>query len=277
MKILLYLLLSHLMADFILQSDQLVAEKDCFYGHAHKRVSLKNPLLKHGVVIFSVMQLLHLYYKPWLSIVGMTLLLTIGHILIDHFKLTHQSKLNKLKPLVFTMDQVAHLIVLYVVSGWFHLVDERKYLRVFGSYITSSNRGRWWVPELSADYLSILIVLILFSFVAGQIISFMLENLKVVKREEKTTEGETGTQDVRHLSDSEKKIGIKIGIIERVLVIIFVATWQFGAMGLILAGKSLARYEELKDKAFSEYYLYGTLISFLFAIVGGLIIKVAFL
>lgn len=36
---------------------------------------------------------------------------------------------------------------------------------------------------------------------------------------------------------------------------LFVAAGQFGALGLILAGKSLARFEDLKDKEFAEYYL----------------------
>jgi len=48
---------------------------------------------------------------------------------------------------------------------------------------------------------------------------------------------------------------------------------QYAAMGLLMAAKSMARYDKItKGPAFAEYYLIGTLFSLFFAIVSYLII-----
>lgn len=44
------------------------------------------------------------------------------------------------------------------------------------------------------------------------------------------------------------------------------------ALGLLIAAKSIARFEELKERRFAEYYLVGTLTSLLVAIVVGLLL-----
>jgi hypothetical protein len=45
---------------------------------------------------------------------------------------------------------------------------------------------------------------------------------------------------------------------------------QFGALGLVVAAKSLARFKALEDREFAEYFLIGTLASLLLALGGGL-------
>ena len=42
---------------------------------------------------------------------------------------------------------------------------------------------------------------------------------------------------------------------------------QLGAVGFVVAAKSLARFKQLEDKDFAENYLVGTMLSFLFAMV----------
>jgi len=44
-------------------------------------------------------------------------------------------------------------------------------------------------------------------------------------------------------------------------------------VGLVIAAKSLARFEDLKRRHFAEYYLIGTLASLLLACLGGLAIR----
>ncbi len=39
---------------------------------------------------------------------------------------------------------------------------------------------------------------------------------------------------------------------------------------ILVAAKSIARFDELKDRRFSEYYLIGTLTSLLIAVIVGL-------
>ncbi|MFQ8600150.1 MAG: hypothetical protein ACLSAP_05910 [Oscillospiraceae bacterium] len=58
-----------------------------------------------------------------------------------------------------------------------------------------------------------------------------------------------------------------IGVIERGLVAILILAGQLGAVGFVVAAKSLARFKQLEDKDFAENYLVGTMLSFLFAMV----------
>ncbi|MEW5937423.1 MAG: hypothetical protein AB1665_06370 [Candidatus Thermoplasmatota archaeon] len=68
-----------------------------------------------------------------------------------------------------------------------------------------------------------------------------------------------------------KGAGAAIGILERIFALTFVLASEYTAMAIIFAAKSIARFEELKDRKFAEYYLIGTLSSILFAMIIGII------
>jgi len=63
--------------------------------------------------------------------------------------------------------------------------------------------------------------------------------------------------------------GETIGYLERILVMVSVLAGQWELVGLVMAAKSIARFKELDDKKFAEYYLVGTLMSILVAVVAG--------
>ena len=64
-----------------------------------------------------------------------------------------------------------------------------------------------------------------------------------------------------------------MGTFERIFTVIFASLGQYAALGLLMAAKSMARYDRInKSPAFAEYYLIGTLYSILFAIVAYLFI-----
>ena len=66
--------------------------------------------------------------------------------------------------------------------------------------------------------------------------------------------------------------GKLIGVVERLLSLVFVLLGQYEAVGFIIAAKSILRFAE-GDKAKSEYVLIGTLLSFSMAIFVGVAIK----
>ncbi|MGB2842535.1 MAG: hypothetical protein WBC40_08690 [Halobacteriota archaeon] len=68
-----------------------------------------------------------------------------------------------------------------------------------------------------------------------------------------------------------KGAGIVIGVVERVMVLTFVLVNQYTAITVIFAAKSIARFNELKDRKMAEYYLIGTLVSITFALLVGII------
>jgi hypothetical protein len=77
-------------------------------------------------------------------------------------------------------------------------------------------------------------------------------------------------------SDGQEKgvaAGKYIGILERTLILILAATGNISAIGVVFAAKSIARFSELSKKQFAEYYLVGTLLSFLLALAGGMAIS----
>lgn len=71
------------------------------------------------------------------------------------------------------------------------------------------------------------------------------------------------------------RVGATIGILERILVVVFVLTGSEAAIGFVVAAKTLARFRLLDDREFAEYYLLGTLASVAVAIVTGLIGRAA--
>jgi hypothetical protein len=74
---------------------------------------------------------------------------------------------------------------------------------------------------------------------------------------------------------SHARVGATIGILERILIVVFVLTGSEAAVGFVVAAKTLARFRLLDDRDFAEYYLLGTLASVAVAIVSGLIARAA--
>ena len=68
--------------------------------------------------------------------------------------------------------------------------------------------------------------------------------------------------------------GRLIGILERWLILGLVWVDQWGAVGLVLTAKSIARFKRMDEQAFAETYLIGTMTSVLVAMAGGAVLKV---
>jgi hypothetical protein len=107
----------------------------------------------------------------------------------------------------------------------------------------------WHSIELAATYS----LAYAFTVIAGcYVVALILSKFPVA--------GESG---LRHA-------GLAIGILERIFVLTLVLYGQFTAIILVLAAKSIARFEDLKKREFAEYYLIGTFSSMLFALFVGL-------
>ncbi len=81
-------------------------------------------------------------------------------------------------------------------------------------------------------------------------------------------------QDKIENADSLLNAGKWIGIIERIIVLIFVLKNDYAAISLLLAAKGIIRFNE-KDRPEikTEYLVIGTLLSICIAIVAGLVVK----
>jgi len=73
--------------------------------------------------------------------------------------------------------------------------------------------------------------------------------------------------------ETTDRMGAFIGTLERILTILLVGVEAFTAIGFVITMKSIARYDKLhSEKEFAEYFLAGTLLSLLTALILGLIV-----
>ena len=72
---------------------------------------------------------------------------------------------------------------------------------------------------------------------------------------------------------NEDPRGRYIGMLERILIVVFVVSNLIQGLALIIAMKTLTRFKQFEDKRFAEYYLIGTLLSLLIGIILALMIK----
>lgn len=79
----------------------------------------------------------------------------------------------------------------------------------------------------------------------------------------------------RVTSPPAARVGATIGVLERLLIVTFVLVGAESAIGLVVAAKTIARFRQLDDRDFAEYYLLGTLASVSVAIVTGLVARAA--
>ncbi len=76
-------------------------------------------------------------------------------------------------------------------------------------------------------------------------------------------------------SGAPAMIGATIGALERLLIVTFVLVGAEAAVGFVIAAKTIARFKQLDDRGFAEYYLLGTLASVSVAVATGLVAKAA--
>ena len=74
---------------------------------------------------------------------------------------------------------------------------------------------------------------------------------------------------------SAARIGATIGVLERLVIVALVLTGAEAAIGFVIAAKTLARFRQLDDRQFAEYYLLGTLASVTLALGSALIASAA--
>ncbi|CAG9623705.1 DUF3307 domain-containing protein [Sutcliffiella rhizosphaerae] len=286
--IVLLLILAHLIADFYLQTEKMVR---------NKKEYLKLHLLHHTIVTFIV--LLFVYFMqgdgflfeviiPTGFIVFVHGIVDIGKMKLEHNSLFFQEK-NAWKLSLFIGDQLLHILSILLICMIFIKVD---LYELFHYILLSLNLWEGARPEhgLFNSMLFLIIMFILCTTVTGHIIRIMLGSLT---RHLSLFEGKYTLRDMAVSPNSEKNMteeytymvmkhqdlsrGKVIGYLERLLVVSLILMGSFSAVGFIVAAKSLTRFKQMDDRDWAEYFLLGTLTSFLFAILIGIMLKVVFL
>ena len=230
-QLLLLQIIAHLLTDFSFQSDGSARDKNC--------LGFKSKFLKwHVLITFALSWLLSF---QWFFFIG-AIAIAFTHCLIDGFK----NKLNDYPVLnrhAFFIDQSLHLmIILCVVIGY--------YLALPDSPIS--------VVPINNHYLMVFIGYLFCTKPANIFIKEILHAFKI-----QINNPDTKASDLPNA-------GKLIGIVERWLVLTFMLLGQFGAIGFLIAAKSILRFKDT-DTLKTEYVLIGTMLSFGLAIVVGVV------
>jgi magnesium-transporting ATPase (P-type) len=194
-------------------------------------------LYAHVFIHVVLVFLIFLSFGVW----KMALVIGATHFVIDSLKLIYQR--DKTRRLWFFLDQILHLLVIIVC--W--VTYSRPDLSILFIY-----EQKIWFLVVGALMLTSPTAIIIKMIIAKWL----------------------PVGDVKKTS-SLQEAGRYIGMLERLLIFLFVCTHHFEAVGFLLAAKSIFRFGDLKDAhdiKLTEYVLIGTLLSFGIALLVSLVV-----
>ena len=286
--IILLLLLAHLIADFWLQTDSMVRNKlKNFKKH------LLHHLLTTGLALTFIWGYIYQFTNVINYFVLPLLFICLTHFVIDLLKV---KLLDTMKPKdshslkrlgFFLLDQALHLAVLLVTFILFFNLNATVMmtglLRLFEE--NNSLGG-------ANTILFIMIIFIFATSVGGHIVKLIVGSLpsELTNFEgefyfkNRITEAKDGnrpraesdfTEEYQYLtySNTQQSRGRLIGYIERLLVISLTVVGAYPSIAFIIAAKSIARFKQLDDRNWAEYFLLGTLSSIFLGLMLGLLVQ----
>lgn len=231
-QLLLLQLTAHFIADFIFQSETWSEKKKLKpYTKYH---------LVHATIVFLISFLMSF---DWYFVIP-ALIIAVSHLLIDILKSIICLKYSHKCNIFFYVDQLLHILIFSVVS-WF--------------YINNFNPKPMVVIHFDTKIIAIITAFVFCTKPANVFIKMIFDTSRInIPAEDKIAEKEL------------QNAGKVIGIIERFMTLALVLSSQFAAVGLIIAAKSILRFNAPQK---NEYILVGTLLSFGFALLAGILIN----
>lgn len=236
MVILFQWIFAHLLGDFILQTSAMVRHK--------QRLKAGSWMLYLHCAIHGV--LVYLFAPGW-NLWILIPLVMFTHYIIDLWKLNQSEKV-----VYFIIDQSLHLLVLFGL--WCLFVAPAGWLPK--NWVSVMHSQKAWA--IASGYL---------------LVTFPLSLLMASATQRWRREAEENSM---RSSISLNEAGKWIGIFERILVFTFVVSSHFEGIGFLIAAKSILRFNDIKGneaRKEAEYILIGTLMSFSFSIMIGLVIR----
>ncbi len=251
---LLLMLLAHLGADFILQTDRMARAR------SDRRIW---PYIAHGSGAAGAMFLaLHPFGLVIAAILAaIAAALHLGQDCLKDLFWRHCSPGRRL--FLFLADQFLHLAVLFALWQRCDLQPAAGvigfYRRLFGPRVIAAAAPLADLPGAAPDrILLVALVYVAVMFGGANLMRVCLDAVRVVP----AADGERPAQ-----------AGKYIGILERGLILTLVLSGAISSVGFVFAAKSIARFKELERKEFAEYYLVGTLGSTLLSVAAGLALR----
>lgn len=223
------LILSHLIGDYWLQTDKLCRQK------IEKK--FKSPFLYfHAIIIGSLAYLFSNSYASfgiWAVVIG------VSHLFIDLIK----SYIKKYPLITFGLDQLAHILILYIVSQFYLFKSEQTWSQFS------------FIEEYQVKVPTLLCAIIICCGMSNIIIKLVLERFQI---------------DLPKPENQElNKAGALIGNLERLICLALILLSQYEAIGFIIAAKSILRFRD-NEHAKTEYVLAGSMLSLGIALICGM-------
>ena len=224
-KLFILQLIAHILADFMFQTDEWSEDKK-------KNGFSSGKLYLHVLIVFTLSWALSFQW----NFIFFSIIISLIHLLIDGLKFRISDlKFGKTKPFkktIFFIDQFMHLTMIFLTVAIFNKLSD---INPFISVPVTNHR--------LAIILGYLICLKPSNVCIKEV--FNLYNIKMEPKSD----------------DDLLNAGKLIGNTERLLTLTLLLIGQYEAIGFIIAGKSILRYEG-QNTARTEYVLVGTLLSF---------------
>lgn len=266
MDILLTSILAHVIAESIfLQSREKM--------RSESKVLL--PSLIYGFRFFFLLTILLISAYPTIKILLYSLLVSGVCLLIDYIKNILTSKSDKAKDLQgFLVAQPLYLVTLLVCWKVFNLQGNSLLMVGYNalfqhSVVALSSQPNGLIQAISFNHLLTYVITYLYVCLGGS--RLMRKFLAYISNPNQNRMEKT--LDFSNLVEKNEKASEYIGLLERMLILTLVINDALNSIAFIIAAKSIARYSELNDKKFAEYYLIGTLTSTSMAVFAGLLLK----
>jgi len=238
------LMIGHLLGDFYFQPDSMAEEKKKSFW-----ITLLHCFI-YSVIMYIVLALMT---GQLFSYISLALLVGVLHLGVDSIKyIIHKvGKLEKYQLVVFIFDQIIHIVLLMIVAYMYTIKIDISWIPEIPEYIVNGIGG----------YLVVACAFLFCGKPAAVIVSLVFSMIP------HTIQNSQGDEKEENEKQEEIKIGSWIGILEREIMLILGLLGEYGAIGFVIAAKSLARHNQFNIPAFAEKYLIGTLVSSLIALI----------
>lgn len=222
------LMILHLIGDFYLQSDKIARCKNARISNkcnsctkCKKGASLNFGYVVLHSLIYVLPFMLLLFLMPIKTLIPLIAALVVSHIVVDSIACWANKKMKV--TVVFLIDQAIHSGVLYLICR---------------------NMSSDMISSAYATPVKVIFAVLLLIAPCSILINKLMED---------TFPG--------YVSLGLFDVGSIIGILERLLVVIFACLGDLAAIAIIITVKTWARAADLKEKEFRNRYLLGTLAS----------------
>jgi hypothetical protein len=263
------MIIAHLLGDFVFQSEGLINLR--LSGNLRKIIKGN---IKHST-IHSIISLILISYYLWsYHIIWVALFIFFIHGVIDIVKslLTRKYPSLKYSMGIFFVDQIIHLSILYSVA---HYISTNQHTSPILDRTKEWVETTLYVLSNQITFNEKLLLCILLVIIGLWGVGIFIRIFVDVKKN-KPFKKAMNMNIIIPSSDNRRGVqdgGFLIGILERIVIIGAVVTNHLSLIGFLITAKSIARFKKFDDDNFVEYFIIGSLISMISAIIIGILIK----